>query len=268
MSKREINKMELILEKAIEGLPESYRAVLIMRDVKKLSYDEICKKLEEPKEIVKRMVKSARTILDKTIARMKKKESHEEQTDEELIKIFQEGDQKAHDLLVHRYKDKILIHINGYMQDLTASEDLANDTLMKLFTHGHTYKPIAKFSTWIYTVAGNMAKTELRKLQRRKTDNESKLSRPGNDFSFDRMEFVDYVDDSLEGDLDENVIILRKAMSLLSEDFRVILTMRDYQELSYDDISTILDLAEGTVKSRINRARIKLADICKEIKNR
>ena len=95
MSKREIKKMELILEKAIEGLPESYRVVLIMRDVKKLSYDEICRKLEEPKEMVERTVKSARTILDRTIARMKRKESHEGQTDEELIKIFQEGVGKA-----------------------------------------------------------------------------------------------------------------------------------------------------------------------------
>ena len=121
-------------------------------------------------------------------------------TDEELIKKFQNGDRNAFNSLVVRYKDKLQIYINTFMRDEHVSENLLQDTFMKLYTHGHTYKEVAKFSTWIYTIAGNLAKTELRKYKRRKTYNVSGLGKEDQEFVMSRPE-----DDHVETDEDNKV---------------------------------------------------------------
>lgn len=189
-------------------------------------------------------------------------------TDEELIKKFQNGDRNAFNSLVVRYKDKLQIYINTFMRDEHVSENLLQDTFMKLYTHGHTYKEVAKFSTWIYTIAGNLAKTELRKIKRRKTYSFSDLSKDDNQFTLDRSISSSTADGDGQNDRHERYKILNKAVASLQEDFRIIIVMRDFQELSYEEISKILDLAIGTVKSRINRARLKLVEIVKEIEEK
>ena len=182
-------------------------------------------------------------------------------TDEELILMFQEEEVRAYNELVHRYKDKLLNFIIGFMKDYEMSQNLVQDTFLKLYTHGHTYKEISKFSTWIYTIAGNLAKTELRKLKRRKTYAFSQLSRQDNEFSLDRVELEnDYGHSDDRHQLYKETL---KNIQLLDEDSRVIITMRDIQELSYDEISKIISLPIGTVKSRINRARLKLVEMSK-----
>ena len=90
-------------------------------------------------------------------------------TDEELISKFQDGDVGAYTQLVNRYKDRLFNFIYRFVYDIDKAEDLLQDTFLKLYTHKHSYQEIAKFSTWLYTIAGNLAKTELRKLKRRKT---------------------------------------------------------------------------------------------------
>ena len=180
-------------------------------------------------------------------------------TDEELILMFQKEDERAYNELVHRYKDKLLNFVIGFMKDYEMSENLVQDTFIKLYTHGHTYKEISKFSTWIFTIAGNLAKTELRKLKRRKTYAFSQLSSKDNEFSLDRFEFKnDHGESDDRRQLYEQTL---KNIELLDQDSRVIITMRDMQELSYDEISRIISLPIGTVKSRINRARLKLVEM-------
>ena len=92
-----------------------------------------------------------------------------ELTDEQLIKKFQDGDVGAYNQIVYRYKDRLLNFIYRFLNDLDRSEDLVQDTLLKLYTHKDSYKEIAKFSTWLYTIAANLSRTELRKNKRRKT---------------------------------------------------------------------------------------------------
>ena len=74
-----------------------------------------------------------------------------ELTDEQLIKKFQSGDVGAYNQIVYRYKDRLLNFIYRFLNDLDRSEDLVQDTLLKLYTHKDSYKEIAKFSTWLYT---------------------------------------------------------------------------------------------------------------------
>ena len=100
----------------------------------------------------------------------------EKLTDEQLIKKFQNGDRQSYNELVYRYKDKILNFIFRFTYDRVAAEDLAQDTFLKLYQKKDSYKEISKFSTWLYTIASNLAKTELRKIKRRKTYSISNLS--------------------------------------------------------------------------------------------
>ena len=89
-------------------------------------------------------------------------------TDEQLIARFQTGDEQAYVELVNRYRDRLMNFVFQFLGDMEQSEDVVQDTMLKLFEKKHYYREIAKFSTWIYTIARNLANTELRKRKRRK----------------------------------------------------------------------------------------------------
>ena len=177
-------------------------------------------------------------------------------TDEQLIKQFQEGNKLAFNELVFRYKDKILNFLYRFMYDKDVAEDLAQETFIKVYTKKDSYKEISKFSTWLYTIASNLAKTELRKIKRRKTFSISSITKSDKEHNF-------FVDDSKEEEiLDKNENnILHESIYSLEQDFRTIIILREIQELSYENISKILKLPLGTVKSRINRGKLKLREI-------
>ncbi len=177
-----------------------------------------------------------------------------DKTDEELIKDFQNGNINSYNHLVYRYKDRLFHYINQFVHDIDLAEDLLQDTFLKLYTHKNSYKEIAKFSTWIYTIAGNFAKTELRKFKRRKTFSNSDLTFNENELII-KDENKNPSDIFLDKGLKDS---LNHCLSLLPLDFKTIIILRDIQELSYDEISSIVELPLGTVKSRINRARLKL----------
>ena len=181
-------------------------------------------------------------------------------TDEELMARFQSGDENAYNELVFRYRDRLMNFIYRFVNDMELAEDIVQDTLAKVFTHRHYYKEIAKVSTWIYTIAGNYAKTELRKRKRRKI---TQLSHLGKE---DKV----YEIPDIEREPDRGVHVqfseqkIQNALQSLPSHFRSPVILRDIQELSYKDISKILDVPLGTVKSRINRARQQLKSTLKE----
>ncbi len=180
-----------------------------------------------------------------------------ELTDEQLIKKFQNGDIGAFNQIVHRYKDRLINFIYRFVNDIDKSEDLTQDTFLKLYTHKDSYKEIAKFSTWLYTIAANLAKTELRKIKRRKTFSISDLSKDDREFVIS-SEAIGPDDKDINSTFEKNIQI---ALERLSVDFKTIIILRDIQELSYDEISKIMKLPIGTVKSRINRGRLKLQEL-------
>ncbi len=174
-------------------------------------------------------------------------------TDEELISRFQNGDERAYVELVNRYKDRLLNFVFQFLGDIEQAEDVVQDTMLRLYEKKHYYKEIAKFSTWIYTIARNLANTELRKKKRRKTTYLSQLSK---ERQFEIPAIQDDVDQSLQNEFISDRI--QSAINNLPEHFKVVIILRDIQELSYEDISNIVEVPLGTIKSRINRARIQL----------
>ena len=183
-------------------------------------------------------------------------------TDEKLISRFQAGDERAYVELVNRYKDKLLNFVFQFLGDIEQAEDVVQDTMLRLYEKKHYYKEIAKFSTWIYTIARNLANTELRKRKRRKTTYLSHLSKEERQFEIPAVQ--DDVDQSLHNEFINDRI--QSAINNLPEHFKLVIILRDIQELSYDDISKIVEVPLGTIKSRINRARIQLQAELQDLK--
>ena len=136
--------------------------------------------------------------------------------------------------------------------------------MIKVYRYKDTYQSIAKFSTWIYTIAGNLAKTELQRRKRRTIlsinafgkDNDENYEIPDENYR------PDTITDS--GIKDE---IIQKAFMKVSESYRKAVILRDIQELSYEEIADIMGITVGTVKSRINRGRAQLQKLLKNIYN-
>ncbi len=183
-------------------------------------------------------------------------------TDEQLIGRFQAGDERAYVELVNRYKDRLFNFVFPFFGDVEQSEDVVQDTMLRLYEKKHYYKEIAKFSTWIYTIARNLANTELRKRKRRKTTYLSQMSKE--DRQYDIPAVQDDVDQDLQNEFMRNRINL--AIDALPEHFKTVIILRDIQELSYDDISNIVEVPLGTIKSRINRARLQLQAELQDLK--
>ena len=167
-------------------------------------------------------------------------------SDEKLILRFQEGDINAYNELVKRYKDRLLNFVLRYFNNVEQAEDVVQDTLIKLYTHASYYKNVAKFSTWIFTIAKNNALTELRKNKRKKTD--SLWTDDGQVIDINSKE------ESLDSKVQNEIAIdqLNKFLDEIPENFRMAVVLRDFQELSYEEISKILEIPIGTIKSRIN----------------
>jgi len=184
-----------------------------------------------------------------------------EASDEELIARFQQGDNYAFDLLVKRYKDPLLNFIYRFIGEKNEAEDIVQETFLRLFKNKHYYKEIAKFSTWIYTIAGNLAKTELRKRKRRKLFSISHYLSTEKDY--------DIPDQTTSPESDTNTLItdkiIQKAIDKLSPKFKQVIILRDIQGFSYEEIAEIVGIPLGTVKSRVNRARLKLQEDLQDI---
>ena len=175
-------------------------------------------------------------------------------SDEQLMLLFQGGNEDAYIELVNRYKDKLINFIFNYLGDQESSEDVVQETMIRLYQKKHYYKEIAKFSTWLYTIAKNLANTELRKRKQRKITLLSQFT--ADDKTYDLPSNDPELGQGIQTDIVNKII--RNAVDQLSEKFKVVIVLRDIQGISYEDISEIINVPIGTVKSRINRARLQL----------
>jgi RNA polymerase sigma-70 factor (ECF subfamily) len=183
-------------------------------------------------------------------------DSKNQLTDEELIARFQDGDGYAFDQLVRRYKEPLLNFIYRFLGDLSEAEDIVQETFYRVYKNKHYYKEVAKFSTWIYTIASNLAKTELRRRRRRKVFSIHRESSSEKD--------IELPDVKSDPEKEVNTVLtekeIQKAISNLPPKFRQVIILRDVQGFSYEEISSIIKVPLGTVKSRVNRARLRLQE--------
>jgi len=183
-------------------------------------------------------------------------------TDEELIKEFQDNNTiEAYEILVKRYKDPLMNFIYRFLGDRDACTDVVQETMIKFYLNKDSYRSFAKFSTWIYTIAANLAKNELKRRKRRtiysidNSDDEKSLQIE------DKM-FLQ-PDKATDGEIKNEII--QKALLKVKPVYREVVILRDIQDLSYEEISEITGLPIGTVKSKINRGRAQLQKLLKNI---
>ena len=177
-------------------------------------------------------------------------------TDEVLIAQFQQGDVQAFDVLVRRYKDQLLNYVYRFVNSRVEAEDVVQETFLRVYKNKHYYKEIAKFSTWIYTIAGNLAKTELRKRKRRNILSISNFVNDERDY--DIPDKADSPEKQVDGSMKDEMV--QAAIQNLPPKFKEVIVLRDIQGFAYDEISQIIDVPLGTVKSRVNRGRLKLQE--------
>jgi len=185
-----------------------------------------------------------------------------ELSDEELILEFQKNNtEDAFNILVQRYKNPLTNFVFRFLGDYEACNDVVQETMIKVYRYKDSYSSVAKFSTWIYTIAGNLARTEYRRQRRRNLFSI-------NDYGEDHSTF-DLPDESYRPDVvtDSGIKeeIIQKALMKVKESYREAVILRDIQGMSYEEISEILGISEGTVKSRINRGRAQLQELLKSI---
>lgn len=176
--------------------------------------------------------------------------------DEDLMEYFQEGEERAFNELVTRYQDRLHNFLYRYTHNHQDCEDLVQETFLRVHKSKHSYERIAKFSTWMYTIALNLAKSLYKKKQRM-----YKVSIHKDESDPDDREMHIEDNNILQDDaLHEKMCMdkLEEALMELPEDFREVVILRDIQQLSYDEISEITDTPMGTVKSRINRGRAQV----------
>lgn len=182
-------------------------------------------------------------------------------SDEDLMEHFQAGYEQAFNILVSRFKDRLHNFLYRYTHDHQDCEDLVQETFLRVYRSRHSYERIAKFSTWMYTIALNLAKSLYKKKKRMTTVTIHKDESDPDDRPMKLEDSGILQDDSLHEKMCMNH--LEKALNQLSDDFKEVVVLRDIQQLAYDEIADITDLPMGTVKSRINRGRAQLQDILK-----
>ncbi|HYE98385.1 MAG TPA: sigma-70 family RNA polymerase sigma factor [Planctomycetota bacterium] len=173
---------------------------------------------------------------------------------------------RGFEILVGRHKNAIVSYLFRFTGDFRTAEDLAQEAFLRVFKKIHDYNSTAKFSTWLYTIASNLAKDEFKRRSRHPA--RSLDWKGGADTTRDMPQAkadttASVPDVRLEHD--EVRTAVNRALDLLEAHDREILVLKDVQGLSYEEISEILDLPMGTVKSRLSRARLAFKDVWKKM---
>ena len=174
----------------------------------------------------------------------------EKLTDRELFAQVADDSEMAFTQFVNRYKNRLYNFIYRIISDKEAAEDILQETFLRVYNQRKNYSPDYALSTWVYTIALNLCRSELRKRKLRR---------------FISLEFLkEETDIELpdEKNLEPERLkpLLEKAIKALPDEYRTAFVLCDIDRLPYNDIAEIMRVPVGTVKSRINRARAMLRE--------
>jgi len=182
-------------------------------------------------------------------------------SDRELMVAFQEGDPEAFDTLLLRYERIILNYFYKMCYDRALAEDLKQETFLRIIRHRKRYRPEAKFRTYLFTVARNLwiDRHRSRKAAPREVSADLRVQEDGATIG-DLLEgrtpgIVDALSDR------EAAELVRTALEALPEGHRMVFVLALEQGLRYREIAEILEIPEGTVKSRMHAAVGRLREV-------
>jgi RNA polymerase sigma-70 factor, ECF subfamily len=179
-------------------------------------------------------------------------------TEQELIRETLEGNHDSYGELVNRYSDRLysaMLHVTGSHNE---AEEVVQESFVQAFIKLETFQGNSQFFTWLYRIAFN---NTLSRHRRRRSDISLEFSRESGGMDpEDRSEAPDA--SILRA---ERVALIHRALQSLTEEHRVILVLREMQELSYEEIAEVLGINLGTVRSRLSRARVQLKSILEQM---
>ncbi|RFC35682.1 MAG: RNA polymerase, sigma-24 subunit, RpoE [Candidatus Nitrotoga sp. SPKER] len=182
----------------------------------------------------------------------------EKEVDQQLVDRAQRGDKHAFELLAAKYQRRLARLISRFVRDSTEVEDVTQDAFIKAYRALPTFRGESAFYTWLYRIGINTAKNHLQTLKRRAPTTTL----------FDAEESEGFEDAGLlhEVSTPENelmskqvVDVVNSSLNELPDDLRTALTLREIEELSYEEIAAAMNCPVGTVRSRIFRAREAIA---------
>jgi len=180
--------------------------------------------------------------------------AYAELRDEDLIALVQQGQKRAYDELVRRFKGRLYSFILRMVADPVEAEELAQDTLIRAYIHADKYREIARFSTWLFTIATNLVRNRVRKRKRTpRMLNLDPAPLSDDDIPLDPPD--PSADPTLQLEGRELGDLIAEATSMIPEKYRIPFLLREVEQLTYEEIQQVTGLKLGTVRSRINRAR-------------
>jgi RNA polymerase sigma-70 factor, ECF subfamily len=182
--------------------------------------------------------------------------------DGDVIAAFLNGEERAFREIVTRYQTRLLNFVYRTIGDREKAEDLVQDVFIRAYRHLHGFDRTRKFSTWIYTIAANLAKNELRNRSRQPLVLVQGMTIWRNEERLLELEDKSSRPDDLLRKRDLCGLVAN-ATAQLSPHHRQVFVLRDVEGKSYEDIAEITGTKVGTVKSRLSRARQSFADIIK-----
>ena len=182
-------------------------------------------------------------------------------TDEELVEKVKKGDADVYEKIIQKYQSKVFGLIYNMTKNQNDIEDLAQEVFIKIYKNLGKFKGESSLYTWIYKITVNLCLDEMKKRKNviyldekiEVDDGEVNRELPSEDKSQEKL--------YEEKELQEK---LHNCINKLPEKQKVMIVLRDIKGFSYEEISKITDVKLGTVKSQINRARLKLKELLDE----
>jgi RNA polymerase sigma-70 factor (ECF subfamily) len=165
--------------------------------------------------------------------------------EQELMQQIQEGNEMAFAQIITAYKDRIVNYLYQFTGDYQKAVELSQETFIRVYFKANKYRPIAPLSSWIYAIATNLARTEMKKARRASLVSLEDLT---------THEFQEnaYAVDPPDPGLIKN---LREALNSLHPRYRLPVILKDMEGFSQEEIAQILKKPVGTIKARISRGR-------------
>jgi RNA polymerase sigma-70 factor (ECF subfamily) len=187
--------------------------------------------------------------------------SSDEEREAQFVARLVARDETAFNELVLAYERRVFALVYRMLGRRDEAEDVAQDVFVQVFKAIDQFRGDAKLSTWIYRIAVNLCKNRTKYLSRRHASDQDDLDAMVDRVPLASAKGVSVGDVSRPDELVEGMqleVIVKRAIATLEPEFREVLILRDVEDLTYEEIAAVTGLPDGTVKSRIHRARGQL----------
>ncbi len=190
--------------------------------------------------------------------------SGQDGTDADIMLRVKAGDQSAFDYLVQKYRRPMVSFMYRMARNTSAAEDLAQEVFLRVYRSRETYEPSAKFTTWLYRIATNLAVNHARDTRHERPEVQISLDEPDEETG----STIEVPDGTMNAEQmivrRERMQAIRKKVEALPEQQRIAVIMHKYQQMDYKQIAEVLKKSESATKSLLFRAYETLREQLKE----